>query len=104
MPWPAIVFGWPAVGAAAIAFALAFLTRHEWAFLGAAAAAPFCLYVSLYPIPVGRFGGPVALAANVAAAMLLRRGRPIAAAACLTPFIVVATVFAMLVINQTRPF
>ena len=102
LPWPAIVFGWPAVGVAVTVFALAFITRPWLAIVGAAAAAPFCLFVTLYPFPVGRFGGPIALIGNIAAAYLMTRRRPVSAALCLAPFVIVATVFAIIVLNQSQ--
>lgn len=51
MPWSAIAFGWPAVAVALASFGLAFLTTHAWlGFIGAAAAASFCVFVSGYPL------------------------------------------------------
>ena len=102
LPWPAIIFGWPAVGVAVAAFALAFITRAWLAIVGAAVAAPFCLFVTLYPFPIGRVGGPLALIGNISAAYLMTRKRPVSAALCLAPFVIVATVFAIIVLNQSR--
>ena len=105
MPWPAIVFGWPFVALAVAAYVVAYATaRPRFALVGAALAAPFCFFVSLYPVPIGRLGGPIALCANVASAWLLQRGRRSAGAACLAPFLVVAGVFAWLVITQPQPY
>ena len=98
--WPAIVFGWPAVIAASAAFVLAFVAWPRVGFVAAALAAPFCFWISLYPTPIGRFGGPIALVGNVLAAYLLHRGRRDVAFACLAPFVIVSAIFGLLVMAQ----
>jgi hypothetical protein len=93
--WPALVFGWPAVIVAITAFGLAFGLKRPWlAVVGAVVATPFCLFVSGYPVPIGRLGGPIALAANFAAVWCLRSGRRGVALALLIPFVSVAAVIA----------
>jgi hypothetical protein len=99
MPWSAGLVGWPAVFAAVVAFSLAFLTRHRWfGFLGAAIAAPFCLFVAGYPL--FHWAAPVALAANVLAAYLVYRGRPDMAFTALVPFIMIVTVLSMFALRD----
>ena len=101
MSWSVAVFGWPAVAAAGLAFSAAFLFRRSWlGLVGAALAAPFCFLVSLYPIPVGRVGGIIAFAANFVCAWLLYRGRREVAFAFLLPFMIVAMLFAIVVIGS----
>jgi hypothetical protein len=102
MPWSAVVFGWPFVALAAALFCAALFSERSWpAFVAAALAAPFCLFVSAYPIPIGRFGGPIALVSNFLSAWLLHRQRRNIAFAFLVPFLAVAAIFALLVIGQS---
>ena len=99
MPWSAGVVGWPAVAAAVAAFSLAFFTTRTWfGFIGAAFAAPFCLFVSGYPL--FHWGGLVALAANFVAAYLLYRGRPDVAFTALVPFMMIVTVLAVFTLRD----
>jgi hypothetical protein len=89
---------------AGVAFLIAFISSRSWfAFLGSALAAPFCFFVSLYPVLIGHYGGPIALAANFISAWLLYRGRREIAFAFLLPFILVVTLMALLVFAQRLP-
>ena len=104
MPWVRVVFGWPFVALAGVAFSIAFLTRHSWfGFVGAALAMPFCFLVSLYPLPIWHWGGPLALTANCVSAWLLHRGRRDIAFSFLLPFMIVSTLLGLLVLRQTLP-
>ena len=101
MPWPAVVFGWPAALLAATAFGVALATPRAWlGFVGASLAAPFCVFVSGYPL----FGwtAQVALAANFLAAYLLHRGRRDVAFTLLLPFMIIVTVLAVFALRDIR--
>jgi len=101
MPWPAVIFGWPAVFLAVAAFGVALLTPRTWmGFIGASLAAPFCLFVSGYPL--FHRAGQVALAANVLAAYLLHRGRRDMAFTLLLPFMMIVTVLAVFALRDIR--
>jgi hypothetical protein len=102
--WPVLIFGWGAVVVAATAFFLALCLNRPWlVFVGAAIATPFCLFISGYPHPIGRLGGPIVLLANFASAALLRKGEHRRAMLLLVPFAIVALVLAYLVITQEPP-
>jgi hypothetical protein len=99
--WPFVAFGWPAVMLAIGAYAVAFLTARTWAgFIGAAIAAPFCLYASGYPL--FQWLALVALAANVAAAWLIHRGRPDVGFAALVPFMMLVATLAVFAFRDIR--
>jgi hypothetical protein len=105
MPWWAfILFSWPAIVLAGAAYAVAFLTTRTWAgFVGAVIIAPFCMFLSGYPLL--HWVALVAFAANFVAAWLLRRGRPDVAFAALVPvmmMIATLTVFAFRDIRLVR--
>jgi hypothetical protein len=89
---------------AAAAFLLALRLRRPWlAFMGAVVAIPFLFFISGYPHPIGRFGGPITLFANFASAALLRAGKRQLAMVLLVPFVIVGSVLAYIVITQDRP-
>ena len=99
MPWPAVVFGWPAVVAALAAYGCAFLTtRASLGFLGALIATPFCVFVSGYPM--FHWAGPVALGANFLSAYVLYRGRRDVAFTVLLPFMMVVTLLAVFALRD----
>ena len=86
MPWSVVVLGWPFVALAGVVFLIAFLSSRRWlGFAGSALAAPLCFLVGLYSIPMGHYGGPIALATNFISAWLLYRGRREIAFAFLVP-------------------
>ena len=62
-------------------------------FLGASLGAPFCFFVSGFPL--FHWLGPIALGANFLAAGLLHRGRPDIAFAALIPFVMVTVTLAV---------
>jgi hypothetical protein len=104
MPWSAAVSGWPSVAAAATFLVVGLSLKRSWlAFAGAIAAIPFCILVSGYPIPIGRFGGPTALLANFASVWLLHRRQYALAFGLIVPFMIIAAVFAALVVGQGLP-
>ena len=97
--WPALVMGWPAVGVSLIVFAAGLLSqRPKWVLAGSVISTPFCLYVSLYPGI--RFFGLAVLSLNFLSWWASRRGRPLAAAALVVPFVVLAGVVAAAVLRQ----
>jgi len=99
MAWPAIVFGWPAIGLSLALFAAAFLRpRSALGFAGLALAAPFLWYAS--HAPGGLLLSPALLVGLGAAAELLRRGRHAWAMACLSPFVFIVAVLAVGVLTQ----
>lgn len=76
-----------------VAFAAAlFTTSKRWGLLAALIAAPFCFFVTGYPM--FRWAGWVAFAANFLSASLARRRREIAFAA-LVPFMMIVTLLAV---------
>jgi len=94
--WAFLLFSWPAVVLAGVAYVAAFLTARTWlAFIGALVVAPFCVFVSGYPL--FHRVALIALGANFVAAWLLHRGRPDIALAALVPVMMIIatlTVFA----------
>ena len=101
MPWPAVIFGWPAVLLAVAAFGAALLTPRAWlGLIGASLAAPFCVFVSGYPL--FHRAGQIALAANFLAAYLLHRGRRDVAFTLLLPFLMIVTVLAVFALRDIR--
>jgi hypothetical protein len=87
-----------------MAFLIAFTSRRSWlGFVGSILAAPFCFFVGLYPIPIGHYGGPVALATNFVSAWLLYRGRREVAFVFLLPFMMIVVLMGLLVIGQQVP-
>jgi hypothetical protein len=104
MPWSVVVFGWPFAALAGVVFLIAFPSSRRWlGFAGSALAAPFCFLVGLYPIPMGRYGGPIALATNFISAWPLYRGRREIAFAFLVPFMMLVALMALLVLGQRIP-
>jgi len=94
MRWVLGLHDWPAAVVAVAAFGMAFMTTRRWSgFLGAATAAPFCLFVSGYPLFHGI--SQIAVAANFVAAYLLYRDRPEVAFAALVPFMMILVVLAV---------
>jgi hypothetical protein len=98
----AILFGWPSVGLSLMAFAAGFLSRYSWlGLVGATLSLPFCFLTSLYPIPFGFVGGPVAAISNVAAGWFVLKGRREVAFACLLPFLLLASTMAVIVVGKS---
>jgi hypothetical protein len=80
------------------------LRQRPWlAWVGAVIAMPFLWFISGYPHPIERFGGPIAFLANFGSAALLRKSERRLAMVLLVPFVIVAFVLAYIVITQERP-
>jgi len=93
-PW---LSGWEAPVIALALFGAAFaLESTALGAAGAAASAPFCLFVSGYPI-LGNIAW-TALLGNIIAAVLMRRRRDVAFAA-LTPFAAICIFLAVLALR-----
>src|SRR5262245_11341650 len=93
--WATIVFGWPAVIAALLTFSVAVaLSSRVLAVVAAIVSAPFCLWVSGYPIIRGL--GLVALGLNVAGVVALSRRQRFAGAVLWSPFAMLAGAVAIL--------
>jgi hypothetical protein len=94
--WPALVFGWPAVIAALVVFGLALvLNARALAVIACLISAPFCLFVSGYPVIRGL--GLLVLGTNVAGAIALWRHQRVGAALLWTPFVMLAGLLAVFV-------
>jgi len=93
--WATIVFGFPAVVAALLTFSVAVaLNSRGLAVIAALVSAPFCLWVSGYPVVRGL--GWVALGLNVAGVVALWRRQRFAGAMLWSPFAMLAGAMAIL--------
>jgi hypothetical protein len=90
-------FGWPAVIASLVSTGLAFhLRRPVLMALGAALAAPFGVYVSVY----AGIAAPLSVALYLGGAAALMLKRPRTALLLLAPFLVIVAWIAVLVLRQ----
>jgi len=97
--WAAIIICWPSVIAALAMFIVAVaINSRALGMAAAAVSAPFCLWVSGYPVVRGL--GYVALAANVAGIVALSRGQRFAAAMLWAPFAMLAGGLALLIFGH----
>jgi len=94
--WPAYVFGWPAVITALALFAIALaLNARALAVIACLLSAPFCVFVSGYPVVRGL--GLLVLGTSVAGVITLWRHQRVGAALLWTPFAMLAGLLAVFV-------
>lgn len=99
MSWPQLIFGWPTIILAVVAFGVAFAREGSGlGFIGLALATPFLWYTS--HAPRGLWFSALLFVALGTAALLLRRGQRRWAAAGLAPFIVIVLILAAAVATQ----
>jgi hypothetical protein len=94
-----IIVGWPTIMLTLVLFGVAFTReRTSLGFVGLVSAIPFLVYTA--GAPGGLWFSPVLFLALGVAAVLLRRGRRVWAAACVAPFVVLVALLATAIATQ----